>query len=320
MPLPKNEQVVETSKGLVSTLKGLFGTPPGFRPAHAKGTLLSGIFKPSPEAAQLSSAKHFNDVSTPVSARFSDSTGIPQIPDTDSNANPRGFAVRFHLGNDAQGKHVHTDIVSHSTPFFPARTGEETLEFFQAVAASGPDAAHPTPVEQFLGSHPAALAFVQAPKPFPLSFATEQYFGLNTIILISADGKETYVRYRWVPAQGVHSLDDAALEEKGSEYLFDDINDRVGSAAQPVAFKLLAQVAQAGDITDDVTIHWPEDREVVELGQLVLEKVDEDNASEQKRIIFDPVPRVQGLAPSKDPLLDVRAGVYLISGRERRAA
>src|SRR5882672_2377949 len=41
---------------------------------------------------------------------------------------------------------------------------------------------------------------------------------------------------------------------------------------------------------------------------------------EQKQIIFDPIPRPDGIEPSDDPLLELRAAVYLISGRRRRTA
>ena len=65
---------------------------------------------------------------------------------------------------------------------------------------------------------------------------------------------------------------------------------------------------------------WPDTRKVVELGTLKLESLVQDDAKEQKRIIYDPIPRVQGIESSEDPLLEVRAAVYLISGRQRRAA
>jgi catalase len=41
---------------------------------------------------------------------------------------------------------------------------------------------------------------------------------------------------------------------------------------------------------------------------------------QQKHIIFDPIPRVDGIEPSADPLLELRAAIYLLSGRRRRAA
>src|SRR6267154_4273022 len=109
------------------------GLHPGFRPAHAKGLMCSGTFTPSPEAAKLTRAPHAGRPSTPVTVRYSDSTGVPTIPDNDpQRSGPRGFAVRFHLAD-----HVHTDIVAHSTNGFPVHTGEQFLEFLRAAAALG---------------------------------------------------------------------------------------------------------------------------------------------------------------------------------------
>jgi catalase len=45
-----------------------------------------------------------------------------------------------------------------------------------------------------------------------------------------------------------------------------------------------------------------------------------NEAHEQKNIIFDPIPRIDGIEPSDDPLLELRAAIYLLSGRRRRAA
>jgi hypothetical protein len=36
-----------------------------------------------------------------------------------------------------------------------------------------------------------------------------------------------------------------------------------------------------------------------------------------QRIIFDPIPRIDGIEPSADPLLELRAAIYVLSGRER---
>ncbi len=116
----------------------------------------------------------------------------------------------------------------------------------------------------------------------------------------------------------MHTLDAEALKAKGDDYLQPEIISRL--AAGPVEYKLLAQVAGEGDVTDDATIHWPADRKVVELGTVKLDAVLPDNAKEQKYVIFDPIPRVQGVEPSDDPLLELRAALYLLSGRERRSA
>jgi catalase len=51
-----------------------------------------------------------------------------------------------------------------------------------------------------------------------------------------------------------------------------------------------------------------------------LQEITPDNADEQRRIIFDPIPRVDGIEASADPLFEPRANIYLMTGRRRRAA
>ncbi|KAJ9651367.1 hypothetical protein H2198_009341 [Neophaeococcomyces mojaviensis] len=305
MPLSTNEETNKVAQATVSQLQAVFGKHSGYRPAHAKGALLTGTFTPTDEAKTLSKAPHFNNSSTPIAARFSSSTGLPQLPDTDPNGDPRGFAVRFLFG-----ERKHTDIIAHSTPFFPVNNGADFLAFFQAVAAGS--------VPDFLGSHPAALAFVQAPKPTPKSFATEAYFAVNAFKLVSADGKETYIRYKIMPDSGVETYAAEELKDKSPDFLHEEIRERLKSGTS--SFSLLAQIAEAGDPTNDATIHWPEERKQVKLGTITIDRVVEDSAELQRTLIFDPVPRIDGVEASDDPLVDFRASVYLTSGRERRAA
>ena len=313
MPLPTDEKLLALSQELLQQFDAIFGLNPGFRPAHAKGAMLTGVFTPSTEAASLTRAAHIVRESTPVTVRFSDSTGIPLVPDNDPNANPRGFAIRFNLA-----EHVHTDIVSHSTDGFPARTGQEFLELLKALATSDPKNLSGSPLEAFLGTHPKALAFVQTPKPAPSSFARESYFGITAMQFTNKDGVSRFGRYRIVPVAGNDHLDDAAAAAKSANFLFDELAERV--AKGPIKFKILVQLANDGDVVDDATIHWPEDRALLELGTIALTASVPDSADEQKQIIFDPIPRLDGIAPSNDPLLEVRAAIYLMSGRRRRAA
>lgn len=313
MPLPADPKLLALSENLLQQFDAIFGLNPGFRPAHAKGILLSGAFTPAAAAKGLTRASHIAISSTPVLARFSDSTGIPLIPDNDPNANPRGLAIRFQLA-----PHEHTDIVSHSTDGFPTHTGDEFLEMLRAVASSDPANLKGSPLEAFLGSHPAALAFVQTPKPAPSSFARETYFGVTAMKFTNAQGKSRYGRYRILPAAGNDHLDDATTKALPPNYLFDEIARRI--TTEPVVFRIVVQLAEDGDTVDNATIHWPETRPVVDFGTLTLKAVVPDNAAEQKQIIFDPIPRIDGIKPSADPLLELRAAVYLLSGRRRRSA
>ena len=180
MPLTTDERLLALSRDVLKGFEKVDGgIHPGFRPAHAKGILLGGIFTPSSEASSLTTAPHINRPSTPVTVRFSDFAGIPTVPDNDpQNASPRGCAIRFHLA-----EHVHTDIVAHSVDTFPVHTAEEFLDFLNALIATDPAGPHPNAIEQFLGTHPAAMTFVQIPKPIPTSFARESFLAVCAIKL-----------------------------------------------------------------------------------------------------------------------------------------
>jgi catalase len=113
-------------------------------------------------------------------------------------------------------------------------------------------------------------------------------------------------------------LDPEVTQGKDPNFLFDELNQRIASG--PISFQLFAQLANEIDEVNDATVHWPEDRPLARLGQIVLTAPVSDNDQEQKKIIFDPIPRVDGIEPSDDPLLELRAAIYLISGRRRRQA
>ena len=309
----KKAQPDPQSREALRAFDDLFGLHPGFRPVHAKGILLSGTFAPSSSAKALTKAPHANRPSTRVEVRFSDFAGIPAIPDYDENASPRGFALRFYLA-----EHVHTDIIGHSIDAFPTRTVEDFLQFLRAAGSSGPGAPKPTPVESFLASHPAALAFVQAPKPIPSSFARESYYSVSAYKFTNSEGASKFGRYRVVPPDGNDFLEASAASKKDPNFLFDELKDRMAHGT--IKMRILVQVAAEGDVIDDSTVQWPDKRPLVEFGDIELDGAVPDGEAAQRQIIFDPIPRVDGIESSGDALLDPRANVYLASGRRRRSA
>jgi catalase len=314
MPLPTDEKALALSRDLLQAFDNINGGEhPGFRPAHAKGAMFTGVFNASPEAASLTRAPHAHG-ERPVTVRFSDFAGIPTVADNDPQmASPRGCAIRFHLG-----EHVHTDIVAHSHDGFPTRTAEEFEEFLHAVAASDASKPHPNAIEQYLGAHPKALQFVQAPKPIPTSFARESFFAVSACKFTAADGTSRYGRFRILPDLGNEYLDASAAAAQGPDFLFNEIGQRV--AKGPIRFRIVVQLAQDGDAVDDATVRWPESRPQIKFGDVALNALMADSEAQQRRIIFDPIPRVDGIEVSGDPLFQPRADLYLLSGRRRRAA
>ena len=51
MPLPSDEKLIALSQDLLKQFDTIFGLHPGFRPAHARGVMLTGTFTPSSDGA-----------------------------------------------------------------------------------------------------------------------------------------------------------------------------------------------------------------------------------------------------------------------------
>ena len=295
---------------VVATLNSLSGGPhAGYRANHAKGVLVSGDFTPTSSAKGLSKAAHFAK-RVPVLVRFSNGTGVPSLPDADGNASPHGIAIRFQLPGGAN-----TDIVSISASSFPVATPEEFLELLQAIAASGPTAAKPSPIEQFLGSHPVAAKWVTTPRPAPVSFGTLAFYGVNAFKFTNAKGVSRYARYQILPVAGEQALADADAAKAAPNYLMDELPQRISKGT--VKFRLVAQVAKDGDPVNDGSVAWPADRELIELGTISLNKTPAEQVKSQKALLFNPLLLQAGIEPSADPVLLARPGAYAVSYGQR---
>ncbi len=295
---------------LVEALNKLAGGPhPGWRANHAKGVMVNGTFTPAKTAASLSKAPHFA-ATVPVVVRFSDTTGVPNIPDAAPEASPHGMAIRFKL--PAGGS---TDIVSISANGFPVGTPQDFLALLTAIGQSGPGIPKPTPVEQFLGSHPAAAKFVSTPKPPPQSFATTAFYGVNAFKFTNAKGIARFARYQILPLAGEHALTPAEAAKIDPNYLMDELPKRI--AAGPVKYRLVAQVAKEGDVTNDATVTWPADRQIIELGVISLTGTEKEQVQAQKTILYNPLSLPAGIEASDDPILAARPPAYAVSFTQR---
>ena len=306
--MPTSAQEASVAEATIDVMNQMWGKHPGLRANHTKGILVEGSFQPTSEAAKLSNAALFAGGAVPVTARFSNATGLPDIADGATNANPHGLALRFHLPDGGE-----VDMVMNSLRFFPVATGEDFLALLTAVTQSPPDAPKPTKVEQFMASHPAAPAAFKTAST-PVSFAKENYFGINAFHLVDAEGKRQAVRFQLVPAEGAEHLSTEAAVEKDRDYLMQDLKERLQKG--PVRFALKAQLAEAGDPIDDATQPWPEARKVAELGTVTLEKpaADQDAA---KALLFLPTNLTEGIEASDDPLIQARVDAYAVSFARR---
>jgi catalase len=294
-----------TPAQLVDGLNVAFGRHPDARAIHAKGIVLQGEFMPSMAASSISKAPHMQSAVVPVTVRFSNFAGIPTQPDNDPGANPRGFAIKFHLPDGGQ-----TDILAISFNGFPAENADDFRGLVIALGTSGPGAAKPTPLDMYLGSHPVAKTFLGAPKPSPASFATTPYYGINAFKFTNAAGVVTYGRYQFLPVGGAHYLSDDQAAMASSDYLQDEIPRRIKKG--PILFSFVLQVAEQGDPLDNPSIVWPDTRRTVELGVLKIARVVADTDVASRDLLFIPGSVPDGIT-SADPMITDRSPAYVVS-------
>ena len=292
---------------LVETLGALAGSHPGFRAAHAKGIVCSGTFGASPDARRVTRAPHLQGQKIPTVIRFSNSSGNPDVHD--GLPGQRALSVKFQLPD---GKVA--DVLANSIEGFPVRTPEEFLAFLRAQLPD-PVTGKPAPdaVPRFLEGHPTARAFIERlmKKPVPASYAQASYHAEHAFLFTAADGTSRFGRYRWIPEAGEAYLSPDDAGKRSPNFLRDELESRLRNG--PAVFRLFLQLTASNDPTDDVTALWREDRPLAELGRLEVTAISPTSAADERRLVFDPTNRTDGIDLSADPILLARSAAYSIS-------
>lgn len=303
----------DLSETLVDAINDVTGVHPGYRAAHAKGTLASGTFTAAPDVARLTRAAHMQGEPVRATIRFSNGTGAPGRPDGAQDG--RGMAVKFYLPDGST-----SDIVGITLPVFFVRTREDFLEFTRARKPD-PDTGKPDmeKLGAWVGAHPEAqpaLQFQLGSQP-PASYAQLRYCGIHAYRFVDADGSGRFVRYRWEPEAGEASISNDEAKERSPDYLQEDLRERLSRG--PLAFELHLQVAEEGDPVNDPTAAWPDDRPDVLAGRLEITGPETEREQGSDILVFDPTRVTDGIECSDDEILAARPGAYSVSVERRTA-
>ncbi len=295
----------------VEAINDISGEHPGHRAAHAKGTLITATFTPTPDAAKLTTAAHMQGEPVRATVRFSNGGGNPNIPDYAREG--RGMAVKFYLPDGST-----TDIIGLTLPCFFVRTTEDFLEFTR-LRKPDPETGQPDMEKMgaWLGEHPEAQEAIQAAvgaSP-PESYVTAAYNSIHSYRWVDAEGEGRWLRYRFEPDEGERTISDEEARERGRDYLRDDIRERSGAS-----FTLVVVLAGDEDDVDDPTVAWPAERERVEVGRLELGGPDTEREQGDDVLVFDPTRVTDGIEPSGDEILRFRPRAYAVSVERRSGA
>jgi catalase len=302
----------DLSEELVAAIDGVSGGPyPGRRAAHAKGSFCEGSFAATERASELSRAPHLGGSEVPVTVRFSNGTGNPNLPDNE-RTDGRGMAVKFRVPDGPE-----IDSVTITIPVFFVSTPEAFLAFTRARRPD-PETGQPDmeKIGAVIAERPeigAALQLILPTLTPPVSYATCAYNSLHAFCLVNGEDEKTWARLRWRPEAGEHVLAEEEIDAQGPDYLQEELRERLDR--DPIRFRLDAILAADGDPLDDPTQPWPDDREAVELGAMELTRVVDLDES----MIFDPNNLADGIEPSDDAILAARSPAYSVSIERRMA-
>jgi catalase len=125
------------------------------------------------------------------------------------------------------------------------------------------------------------------------------------------------VRWSYLPAATPVSVPPDELKKRGPDFLNQDITDRV--ARSPQRWSLMVTVANPGDATADPSKAWPDDRRQIEVGSLVVQKIEPEPNGPCRDLNFDPVVLPSGMSTSDDPFPAARSAAYSVSYNLRTA-
>ncbi len=273
---------------------------PGFRRAHAKGVCVYGEFQSNGNLSSFSTASLFQKGNTAFIGRYSLAGNNPTAPDL--KAPVRSLALSFNLAPNQQWR------VAMNTP--PVMAVKNPNDFYQQIVAIKQGGAA---IKQFFENHPESADFLRWKANYlpTSSFALERYHSINAFYLLSASGQKQAVRWSMEPlVEDINSLN-----TDSNDALIEELALRLEQGV--VSYDWVFSFATAQDDEHNPAKMWPNEREKVVAGKIVIHEVNRDQNADCQGINFDPLTLPSGILPTNDPILKARSAAYAESYRRR---
>lgn len=288
---------------------------------HARGFGVYGEFVTYKSLKHLTKAHFLGEAGrkTPVFTRFSTFQGSKGSKDTAVDI--RGFAVKFYT---QEGNY---DSLSLQFPVFIVA---DAMKFMDVVHAAKPNpvveipqatTAHDNFWDYVANNQESAhmVMWLMSMRGRPRSWRMMAGWPINTFRFINEHGKSTFVRFKWEPRLGVHSLllDEAnVIGGIDPDFHRRDIIEAINKGVYP-EYDLGIQIIPEEDefkynfdVLDDTKL-WPEEVIPIEwIGKMTLNRLMDNFFAEEEQSVFDPASVVPGIDFSNDPVLQGRAIAY----------
>ncbi|KAI9020355.1 catalase [Hyaloraphidium curvatum] len=295
------------------------------RVVHARGTGAFGYFEPyGPtdgfDITKICKAAVFKPgTRTPLFLRLSTVQG--SRGSADNVRDVRGFAVKFYT---AEGN---WDLVGNNIPVFFIQNG---ISFPDLVHALKPEPKMEMPQAatahdsfwDFISQKPESthmVMWILSDRTVPRTLRNIQGFGVHTFVLQNEQGDETFVKFHWIPEQGLESnLWDEQQKTAGKDPDFQrrDFYDNINRGVFP-AWEFGVQVVKPEDAEKfdfdllDPTKIIPESLVTVhKIGRMVIDKAPDEFFTQVEQSGFAPSRVPPGITFSNDPMLQSRIFSY----------
>lgn len=294
------------------------------RIVHAKGAGAHGYFEATKNMCEYTCACPFTSVGkkTPLFVRFS--PVITELGSPDTTRDPRGFAIKMYT---EEGNY---DIVGMDKPVFFVRDALKFPDFIHSQQR------HPvtnlkdkTTYWDFLSLTPESIHATLmnfTDRGTPRSYANLEGFGVHAFTWHTRDGKHVYVKYHFIPEEGVKTLtqeEATKIAGENPDALTQDLFDRIEKRHYPT-YKAYVQIMKPEQIRllkfdpFDATKVWPHgDFPLIEIGKIVLNRNPTNFFSEVEQVGFAPSTLIPGITFSPDKLLQGRLFAYADAQRYR---
>jgi catalase len=297
------------------------------RVVHARGAAAHGTFVLKNSMKKYTRAAFLQNEGqeTPLFARFS--TVIHGLHSPETARDPRGFSVKFYT---EEGNY---DFVGNNLPVFFIR---DAIKFPDVIHSLKPDPRtnlqDAARLFDFMGLSPEStnmLIHLFTDEGIPQDYRHLRGSSVHSFKWISAEGKTTYVKLRWVPKQGVKNLSiEEAAEQQGKDFSHAtrDLYDAIENGDYP-EWDLFVQTMKPEDMDNfdfdplDATKDWLEKDFPYELvGTMTLNRNVDNFFAETESVGFNPGVLVPGIQPSEDKMLQGRLFSYSDTQRYRIGA
>ena len=294
------------------------------RVVHAKGSGAHGYFEVTHDVTKFCKAGFLDSIGkrTPVFARFSTVGG--EKGTSDSDRDPRGFAVKFYTEDG------NFDMVGNNTPIFFIRDPIKFPDFIHTQKRNPQtNLKDPDMFWDFLSLTPESVHQVSilfSDRGTPVGYRQMHGYGSHTYVWVNVQGERFYVKWHFRTQTGVKNFSAAESDEmrnKDADFAQRDLFSTIQEGKE-VAWVWEAQIMPEADAANykwnvfDVTKVWPHsDYPRQTIGRMVLNRNPENYHAEVEQSAFAPAHTVPGIEPSFDKMLQGRLFSYNDTHRHR---